>query len=241
MGISEEYTERRYRGVMEPEGLTCYEVARGESDLYVCTVGDRSDTAKESLETHRQELEEYLGKHLSFGTSFRPVPITSDAPDIVLAMGKAAEVFDVGPMASVAGAIAQYVGTDLLLCSPEVIVENGGDIFLGGAGKRKVRIFSGGQAPGLDVVVAMQRCGAGLCTSSATVGPSVSLGQSDAVTVFAPTAILADAAASAIGNVVVTAEDIKPALEWAREFDEIMGVVIVVEGNVGAWGEIELA
>lgn len=94
--------ERAYRGVMEPAGLTCYEVAIGESDLYVCTRGDLTQRARDSLASHRKELESYLEKHLSFGTSFRPVPVAGDAPEIVVEMVRAAEIFDVGPMASVA-------------------------------------------------------------------------------------------------------------------------------------------
>ncbi len=233
-------TERVYRGIMEPAGLTCYEVAIGESDLYICTKRDLAERARESLASHRQELESYLEKHLSFGTSFRPVPAAGDAPEIVLEMVRAAEIFDVGPMASVAGAIAQYVGTDLLNHSPEVIVENGGDIFLAGGGKRKVRIFAGAASPIVHVTIDDSAKGVGLCTSSATVGPSISLGEADAVTVLGATATLADTAASAIGNIVHGADDIEGALKEASGYSQILGVVIVAGGSVGVWGALEL-
>lgn len=237
--------ERAYRGVMEPAGLTCYEVAIGESDLYVCTRGDLTQRARDSLASHRKELESYLEKHLSFGTSFRPVPVAGDAPEIVVEMARAAEIFDVGPMASVAGAIAQHVGMGLLESSPEVIVENGGDIFLAGGGRRSVRIFAGSSSPLVHVTIDDGAAesgaqGVGLCTSSATVGPSISLGEADAVTVLAGTATLADAAASAIGNMVRCADDMEDALEKASGYTDILGVVIVAGGSVGAWGAVEL-
>jgi uncharacterized protein len=232
--------ERAYRGVMDPAGLTCYEVAIGESDLYICTRGNFEEKASSSLASHRQELESYLEQHLSFGTSFRPVPVAGDAPDIVLEMGLAAEIFDVGPMASVAGAIAQHVGTDLLKHSPEVIVENGGDIFLAGGRKRVVRIYAGKSSPLVHISIDDSAEGVGLCTSSATVGPSISLGEADAVSVLAETATLADAAASAIGNIVRRADDIEGALEKASGYSEILGVVIVAGGSLGAWGALEL-
>jgi ApbE superfamily uncharacterized protein (UPF0280 family) len=232
--------ERQYRGVMEPPGLTCYEVAMGQSDLYICTRGDLAKKTRDSLASHRGELESYLEKHLSFGTSFRPVPTAGDAPAIVVDMGRAAEIFEVGPMASVAGAISQYVGADLLKHSPEVIVENGGDIFLAGGGKRKVRIFAGASSPLVHVTIVDSDKGVGLCTSSATVGPSISLGEADAVTVLAATATLADAAASAIGNIVHRADDIEGALEKASGYDDILGVVIIAGGSVGACGAVEL-
>jgi uncharacterized protein len=240
MGTDEEYTERRYRGVIEPAGLDCYQVELGESDLYVCTRGDLSEAARESLTRHRAELETYLQMHPSFGTAFRPLPLASSAPDIVADMGRAAEIFDVGPMACVAGAVARYVGTDLLNESDEVIVENGGDIFLAGGGSRKVRIFAGGEMPPVDIAIHDRPEGVGLCTSSGTVGPSISLGGADAVTVLAVTATLADAAASAIGNRVRGADDIESALEAASGFGEILGVVICAGGSLGAWGAVEL-
>jgi ApbE superfamily uncharacterized protein (UPF0280 family) len=232
--------ERAYRWVMEPAGLTCYQVVIGESDLYVCTRGDLKDKAGQSLDSHRGELESYLEKHFSFGTSFRPVPAAGEAPGMLREMARAAQIFDVGPMASVAGAIAQYVGTDMLKHSPEVIVENGGDIFLAGGGKRRVRIFAGASSPAVHVTIVDTVDGVGLCTSSATVGPSVSLGEADAVTVLAGTATVADAAASAIGNIVQCADDIQRALEKASGYPEILGAVIVAAGSVGAWGAVEL-
>jgi uncharacterized protein len=241
MGGAGEYSERAYRVVMEPEALACRRVVIGESDLYVCGRGDLEKQALESLGRRRGELEEYLAQHVSFGTAFKPIPVVSGAPEIVADMGRAAEVFDVGPMASVAGAIAQYVGTDLLEYSPEVIVENGGDIFMAGGGSRRVRVFAGGEAPLVHVAVDDAPEGVGLCTSSGTVGPSVSLGSADAVTVLARTATLADAAATALGNLVLGADDIEGVLKVARDTEEILGVVVVAGGSVGAWGAVALA
>jgi len=236
----EPYLERAYRSVIEP-GLRCYPVVLGESDLYVCTTGGLSAAASESLATHRLELEAYLEKHFSFGTSFRPVPVASDAPAIVTAMAEAAEAFDVGPMASVAGAIAQFVGADLLGSSGEVIVENGGDLFIAGGKRRTVRIFAGAGSPSVNVVVDACPDGVGLCTSSATVGPSVSLGAADAVTVLARTATIADAAATAIGNILLRPEDIPDGLELASGHELVDGVVIILQGSMGAWGKLEIA
>ncbi len=232
--------ERAYRGVMEPRGLECYTVVIGESDLYVCTRGDLREDAAGSLERHRKDLEAYLSRHVDFGTSFRPVPVDREAPAIVRAMAEAAAEFDVGPMAAVAGAIAQHVGTDLLGLSPEVIVENGGDIFLAGTGQRTVRVFAGTGGVDLDMAVNVEREGIGLCTSSAKVGPSLSLGAADAVTVLARTASCADAAASAIGNRVLVPGDIEAGLEVARGHESVLGAVIQVEGSLGIWGSLRV-
>ncbi len=238
--MDEPYSERIYRAVIEPAGLSCYSVVIGESDLYICTQKNHSAEAGESLMRHRAGLEEYLARHLTFGTSFKPVPVASEAPPIVTAMATAAEACDVGPMASVAGAVAQFVGTDLLGLSGRVIVENGGDLFLAGGGPTKVRIFAGAGSPGVDVLVEDAPEGVGLCTSSATVGPSISLGAADAVTVLARTATLADAAATAIGNVVLVPDDIENGLQMASRLDGVSGAVVLLQGSMGVWGKVEI-
>jgi len=233
--------ERIYRAVMEPPGLACYRVAIGESDLYVCTLRELSEAATGSLARHRGELEAYLEKHPTFGTSFRPVPASSDAPPIARDMSDAAEMFDVGPMAAVAGAVADQVGRDLLALSSEVIVENGGDVFMAGRSPRRVRVFAGGHTAPLEVMVPGKPGGLGICTSSATVGPSLSLGAAEAVTVLAQTAAQADAAATAVGNRVRSREDIAAAIEKLQEFASVRGALVVAGGAVGLWGALELA
>src|SRR5450759_3348809 len=202
--MDEPYSERIYRAVIEPAGLSCYSVVIGESDLYICTQKNHSAEAGESLMRHRAGLEEYLARHLTFATSFKTV------------------------------AVAQFVGTDLLGLSGRVIVENGGDLFLAGGGPTKVRIFAGAGSPGVDVLVEDAPEGVGLCTSSATVGPSISLGAADAVTVLARTATLADAAATAIGNVVLVPDDIENGLQMASRLDGVSGEVVLLQGSMGA-------
>jgi ApbE superfamily uncharacterized protein (UPF0280 family) len=81
---------------------------------------------------------------------------------------------------------------------------------------------------------------AGVCTSSGTVGHSLSAGKADSVTVVAASTALADAAATRIGNEVGNGCDIGRALELAAEISGLSGVVIVVGEELGAWGEIEL-
>jgi uncharacterized protein len=239
--MPEQQSFRGYRAEVTPTGLDCYRVALGESDLYVCTLGRLEEEAAISLATHRKELEEYLKAHVSFGTSFRPVPAAGDPPAIVIDMAAVAEFYDVGPMASVAGAVAQFVGMDLLESSGEVIVENGGDLFLAGTGTRNVRVFAGQDAPEVNLKLQCRPGGAGLCTSSASIGPSVSLGNTEAVTVLAGTATLADAAASAIGNRVLGPDDIPGALEFAKGLESVEGVLVIAGGSVGIVGDLELA
>jgi hypothetical protein len=154
----------------------------------------------------------------------------------------AAAATGVGPMAAVAGALAARVGRHLAPLSPEIIVENGGDIFLAISHPATVALYAGAsplsQRVGLHLDPASSPLG--VCTSSGTVGHSLSFGQADAACVLAPNAALADAAATALGNRVRGPDTIAPALEWAAGLPEILGAVIIVGKKLGAWGRVEL-
>ncbi len=145
-------------------------------------------------------------------------------------------------MASVAGAMAEFVGSDLLPFSPEIIVENGGDIYLKSLKERVVGIYAG-KSPltgRIGLVVRAEDTPLGICTSSGTVGHSLSYGRADAVVVLAKSATLADAAATAIGNLIVQSDDIPKGIEFARGINGLSGVLIIKDDNLGLWGGVKL-
>jgi ApbE superfamily uncharacterized protein (UPF0280 family) len=146
-------------------------------------------------------------------------------------------------MASVAGAIAEFVGNELLTSSPEIIIENGGDIFLRSLKKRLIGIHAG-KSP-FTGKIGMEINGTdtplGICTSSGTVGHSLSFGKADAVIVLASSATLADAAATAIGNLVKQPTDVSIGTEFASGIDGLKGVIILKNDKLGLWGEVELS
>lgn len=92
----------------------------------------------------------------------------------------------------------------------------------------------------LAVAIAPQGHAFGVCTSSGTVGPSLSLGRADAAMIIAPSAILADAAATAAGNRVQTAADLEAALAWARQIPGVSGVLLIKDDKLALWGECRL-
>ena len=107
-------------------------------------------------------------------------------------------------MASVAGAMAEAFQETSLESSTEVIVENGGDIYLATSRERVIGIYAGTSPLSikLGIAISPEDSPLGICTSSGTVGPSLSFGKADAVCVLSKSAALADAAATAVGNVV---------------------------------------
>lgn len=239
---SEKYVVRRYRQLVHGDGLDSYRVTVGESDLLIMTGGDFSHIAHEELVRVRRKLREYIAGHPDFQRSFVPVAVCDDSPEIVRMMADAAKSCGVGPMAAVAGAIAECVGRVLLEHSSDVIIENGGDIFLASDTDRTVCVFAGDSplSNRIGIRVSHEKMPVGICTSSGTVGHSISFGVADAVVVVAPQASLADAAATAICNKVSSRDSIKEAIRFAQSIPGLSGVVIIKDDVLGAWGEIEL-
>lgn len=236
------YEQRTYRHAVEPEGLACYRVAVSETDLQVCTEGDLSDLAGDLVVQARWEIESFIADHPRFAESFSPYEAPEYAPALVKQMCDAGVRARVGPMAAVAGAIAEYVARGLAARSPEVVVENGGDIYLIGARERLVSLWAG-DSPISGKVGLLVRPGlmpVSVCTSSGTVGHSTSFGAADAVTVLARDGALADAVATALANRVREPEEIARAVEAARQLHGVLGVMIAVGGQLGAWGNVHL-
>ena len=239
----ESYRERTYRRHLCPAGLATFQVAIRETDLYIAAKGDLTAQALQSIVLYRGHIENYIKIHPAFLTALMPLPEDVLAPPIIRDMLSVSRIAGVGPMAAVAGAIAEYVGRDLLRFTPEVIVENGGDIYLNCHSQLSVGVFAGSSplSNKLSLKITPQQMPLGICTSSATVGPSVSFGRADAVCVISKSAALADAAASQIGNRVKTKKDIPKALESGSRIPGVRGIVIIVQDHFGAWGEIELS
>jgi hypothetical protein len=138
--------------------------------------------------------------------------------------------------------MADWVSKDLLQLSREVIVENGGDIYLASSKERTIGIYAGDSPLSLKIGIAISpgETPLGVCTSSGTVGPSLSFGNANAVCILSKSAALADAAATAVGNVVKGKQDISLGLGRAREIEGVLGTLIVVEEKMGVWGKIKL-
>jgi len=233
---------RFYRHWIRDDDLVSFEVVVKQTDLYVRSRRNLKDKALDSVLKHRGPLESYIGQHPLFLTTLEPYQAEAEAPAIVKEMARVSQLAGVGPMAAVAGAIAEAVGRDLLAFSPEVIVENGGDIFLRISKKRLVGIYAGQSSFTRKIALQImpRETPLGICTSSGTVGHSLSLGSADAVIVLSPSTALADAAATALGNIVKDADDIPKAIERAPSIDGLRGVVIIVGDKMGVWGKVRI-
>jgi ApbE superfamily uncharacterized protein (UPF0280 family) len=156
-------------------------------------------------------------------------------------MAHAAQLVGVGPMAAVAGAMAQFAAEAALAAGPvEVIVDNGGDIYLKAAESVVVSLGTGtaGLAARLAFSIEPQETPIAICSSSGRMGRSTSLGQCDLATVVATDAALADAAATQAANLVKSVDDVDAALERIAGIEGVAGAVIVKDDRVGLAGRL---
>jgi hypothetical protein len=236
------YQKRLYRNLTARENLLAFRVAVKETDLFVHADKPLEDITRELILKHRGIIEAYIKRYPEFVDTLQPWRTSGPAPIIINDMASAGEKAGVGPMAAVAGAIAEHVGIDLLKHTDEVVVENGGDIFLKTNGPVTIGIFAGKSPISLDMGLRVDpgEKPLAVCTSSGTLGHSISLGKADAVCVLSGSCPLADAAATSIGNQITSKAHIGSAINFGKNIKGVRGIVVIVEDKIGMWGELEV-
>lgn len=217
-----------------------YELSYKQAMLVVFTKENHQKKAQRELEKRYSLLEKYIEKNQDFKISYEPIRQDPEAPGIVRKMIDASAKANVGPMAAVAGTMAEEI-RDFLLSEneKEVIVENGGDFSYSVEKPFLIGLYAG-DSPfsnrlGLKIKESTEM---GVCTSSATVGHSVSFGDADAVIALAKSTPLADACATAIGNVVEGENGVKKGIDFASEIDGLKGLIIIRGQELGTGGHL---
>lgn len=237
---SVEMTSETYRSLVRPKGLVSSRVRVKQTDLLVTGGRDLGAEALLLVREARRDIEAAISARPEFQWSLVPVEDDPGAPAIVRSMIVDSARAGVGPMAAVAGAIADHVGKGLLPLSQDVIVENGGDVFVHTTSRREMLLLAENSPfRGIRIAVGPTREPLGVCTSSGTLGHSLSFGRADAVAIVARTASLADAVATSVANGVRGPEDVQRGIDRAREVG-VDGVVILVGDRLGAWGNVEI-
>ena len=243
-----------------PRRFQSFVVVQGESDLWIGWNRSPRETAEfgaalksaaeDALGRLRRDLQNWGTDHGDFFTSLEPLPIPAEAPPVVAAMLKSGRDAGVGPMAAVAGAIAEMVGNELRarFGLREIVVENGGDLFIDVEETLSISVYAGlssfSEKIAIQIDPELSPCG--LACSSGTVGPSLSFGKADAAAVLAPSAAAADAWATALGNRIRTAEDLAAALPWVLAVENTLlpgptGALAILGDRMAAMGAIRIA
>ncbi|MGE5197962.1 MAG: UPF0280 family protein [Deltaproteobacteria bacterium] len=240
---TDKYQPRFYRDWVNVKDLFLERVVYQETDLQILT--DKpldQEFIQERIRTYRRQIEIYISKDRRFLTSLKPIAVELKTTPIIREMSRAARKANVGPMAAVAGAIAQFLGKDLLRKGyKEIIIENGGDIFLVTRKIRKVAIYSGTSLfwKSLKLKIRPQDTPLGICTSSGKVGHSLSFGSAESVVILSKNASLADAVATATGNLVNSKADLQKAIAFACSIKGVCAAVIIFKNSLASWGKVE--
>ena len=226
---------------MESEDLFSFNIREDESDLFIAAdTPIDPEIAIEALASSRAQIKDYIKKNPEFSRSLSPLREEAEVFPIIKRMFKASTKVGVGPMASVAGAIAEDVGKKLLRHSSQIIIENGGDLFISTAKERRVGLYTAkGEFKNLIIRVDPSLSPLGICSSSSTLGPSLSLGNVDLAFVMAQDASLADAAATALGNKVKSKKNTTDTLQLIHSIEGVYAALVIIEGQLSVIGGIE--
>ncbi len=236
------YEERIYRKYMNSVGLVNFTVVEQETDLHVSAKLNLEEETKVYVKYYRKQISDYIKKNPIFLESLIPIEVEDNMPEIVKHMAWAGQMAEVGPMASVAGAISHYVGNDILKVSSEIIIENGGDLFINSINDKNVLIYAGTSPFSNNIAISIrkEKMPVGVCTSAGTIGHSLSFGNAEAVVVISKDTLLADAVATSVGNIVKTENDINSGLQFGSTINGIDGIAIIIKEKLGVWGDIQL-
>lgn len=235
------YTQRFYRGWTAGGKLHAWKTVLGESDLEIHATKPMKCFSQKALARCRRDIEAHIRAFPVFGETMVPVG-TSPPGGVAREMEAAAETFGTGPMAAVAGAVAQGVGEQLRPFSPTVIVENGGDVWAVHPGRLRFLIYPGEDSPFRGNLAFSVDCSGGMavCTSSGRMGPSFSLGSADSVTAVHPSGAMADAAATSLANMVRSEADVERVISLESCRRRLRALVVCVGGCMGIWGDVRM-
>jgi len=221
-----------FKQVFEFKETRCTIIADNESAI---------KAAISSIKSNRKRLERYIRKYPKFLYSLEPVHVDK-GPKIAKLMAEASEKADVGPMAAVAGVLADLAVEKMVLKGAEVaVVENGGEAYAVSNMPIDVALLAGDSPLSKQIGFRLENFPVGVATSSGVFSHALSFGDAEAVTVFAENAGLADAVATAVGN-LVRGDDYRGAIERgidkALSIKGVSGVLILYKGMVGKAGQI---
>jgi len=225
-------TEGLFKQVFQHKETNCTIISDKEETI---------NTAISSIKYHRKKLEKYVLNHPKFLYSLQPVPVKK-GPKIARLMANASRKANVGPMAAVAGVLADLAVEDMVLAGSKVaVVENGGEVSAVSNRPIDTALLAGDSPLSRQIGFRLEEFPIGVATSSGLYSHALSFGEAEAVTVFAVNAGLADAVATAIGN-IIKGDDLRVAVKQgineALGIDGVRGIFILYKGIVGKAGQV---
>lgn len=243
------FEERTYRSQFNSERFRGFEIKHLETDLWIGVdpasfAEQMPEVALAKMKSLRSEFDKYIEKEPFFKKSLKPFHPSEIATKEAREMAAASEKAGIGPMAAVAGLFAREIGEEILrnFAVKEMVVENGGDIYVLLNNEMVFSVFAGESilSERVGLVIPAEGKKLGICTSAGTVGPSLSYGKADAVVVVCEDILLADAFATALGNKVKSPNHVEKVIKQAENIPEIQSLLIICEDKIGIKGENEI-
>lgn len=213
----------------------------GETAVTVMAEEKFIPIAKDSIFRSRDIIQRFIHQDPLFRNTLEPYDLPLDAPSLIRRMCQASAKAGVGPMATVAGAVAsEAVDAMVQAGARTAVVDNGGDIALRLSKEVRVGIYSGDSLPGIGFRCTPRDVQFGICSSSRTVGSSISFGMADLSTVISSDVLLADACATALGNLVdeYSESTLIQAIDQICSIDGVEGALLIAEDKVAMKGKL---
>ena len=210
-------------------------------DTHLKVYGSEYDQITEVITQERKKLEAYILRHPEFKNALTPIDLLPEAPEIAQKMARASAATGLGPMASVAGTLAQ-IGVEAAKeagCN-EAIVENGGDMYIMSPTPVTIGIYAGDNSIGAQLAFQLtpEELPLAICSSSSKMGHSLSLGDCELATVIAKDAALADSVATLTCNSISHERDVELVLDKVGQIEGIRGILVVKNSKIGLWGDL---
>ncbi|MDO9547420.1 MAG: UPF0280 family protein [Candidatus Marinimicrobia bacterium] len=243
------YEPRLYREIPQNDRFFRLEISYLETDLWIaCAPAISEHRLREfvigTITTLRNDIGEYNRNHREFRDSLSPLPLDPDAPIIIQKMLNAANQANVGPMAAVAGGFAEEIGKRIKteFYPEELIVENGGDIYIDINQAVLIRVYAGDSplSNKIALKVSPEYSPLGICTSSGKIGHSQSFGRADAVTIVCKDTAQADAYATAFGNTIQSVDDIDAVIAKTQSIPSIFSALVIVDDKIAVQGKFDI-
>ncbi len=220
----------------------CYGVKVETTDLYIRSTANHGNIAEEMVRELRDQVRRHANQRPEFLTAMSPLEEPEGLSPILQRMYRASRAAGVGPMAAVAGAVAELTGEALAEKSDEVIVENGGDIWMRLAEPALISLYAGRSrfSGRFNLKIYPEQTPMGICSSSGRFGHSFSLGRADLVTVTSPSASLADTVATGACNLVSGEDDLQQSVAYAMSVEGVSGILCIYWDTMAMQGDIEL-
>ncbi|MEA1986898.1 MAG: UPF0280 family protein [Candidatus Marinimicrobia bacterium] len=243
------YQSRDYRKFMQSGRFDSFIVKYKEIDLWIgVSRGAISEKLKEfaleKIKKLRDELDEYIKHNSFFLTSLETIKPNDDMPSSVKEMCEISEKTGIGPMSAVAGYFAEFIGKEIKkrFKLDEIVIENGGDIFLDIIESLTITIYAGDSplSEKVGINIDCKFSPLGISTSSGTVGHSLSFGKADAVMIACKNSALADSFATKFCNAIKSVDDIDSVLKLTKEYSDIISAVIIYGEKIGVRGKFDV-